>query len=147
MNCVFCQIVHGAASAEVLFQNKNAIAILDINPIHFGHALVIPKTHCETFTDLPESDYLDMMKAMKVVSQAIVQSFQPAGFNIFSNNGTAAGQSVLHCHFHITPRYENDNIKFLLELKKYGEGEIARYAESLRKNIQLLTSANSGYPL
>jgi histidine triad (HIT) family protein len=136
MSCIFCRIVEGSAAAEVLFQNQNAIAILDINPIHYGHALVIPKTHCETFTELPECDYLDMMKAMKVVSKAILKSFQPAGFNIFSNNGKAAGQSVPHCHFHITPRYENDNIKFLLELKKYGDGEITQYAESLRNNIR-----------
>jgi histidine triad (HIT) family protein len=135
-SCIFCRVVQGTTPAEVLFENENVIVILDIHPIHYGHALVIPKTHCETFTDLPECDYTAMMKAMKAVSKAITELFHPEGYNIFSNNGEAAGQSVFHCHFHITPRYQNDNIKFILELKKYQDGEISRCAESLRQNIQ-----------
>lgn len=135
MDCIFCRIIQGKAKSEILYQNANAIAILDINPIHYGHALVIPKTHYETFTDISECDYSDMMQAMHVVSRAILEAFNPEGFNIFSNNGKAAGQSVFHFHFHITPRYLNDNIKFLLELKKYPEGQIAQYADSVRSHI------------
>ena len=143
MDCIFCKIIQGDAKSEVLFENKNAIAILDINPIHYGHALVIPKTHYETFTDLTECDYADMMNALQVVSKAILDAFKPEGFNIFSNNGKAAGQSVFHFHFHITPRYDNDNIKFLLELKKYPDGEITQYADTLRSKIQLRSTGGT----
>ncbi|MFI5252763.1 MAG: HIT family protein [Bacteroidota bacterium] len=139
MSCIFCKIIQGVSPAETLYQNKHAVAILDINPIHYGHALIIPRTHCETFTDLPEGDYLSVMNAMQIVSKAILETFKPAGFNIFSNNGKAAGQSVFHFHFHITPRYDNDNIKFLLSLKKYKDGELFSIAESVRGNIQKIS--------
>ena len=135
MECEFCKIIRGESSAEVLYQNQHAIAILDINPIHYGHALIIPKTHCETFVDMPEDELPDLIYATKIVSQAIVASLKPAGFNIFSNNGKAAGQSVFHFHFHVTPRYDHDNIRFVLDLKKYAGNEMVTFAGRLRKHI------------
>lgn len=135
MQCTFCNIVSGKLPAEILYQNDQAISILDINPIHYGHALVIPKVHCETYLDLPEETYAGLGKATKIVAQAIVNVLQPPGFNIFSNNGKAAGQSVFHFHFHITPRYDDDNIRFVLQLKKYQPDEMAAYAKRLRNSI------------
>jgi histidine triad (HIT) family protein len=139
MNCIFCNIIKGTAPAEVLYESDRALAILDINPIHYGHALVFPKGHAETFLEVPEDELAEVMKALSVVSRAIVQALKPTGFNIFSNNGKAAGQSILHFHFHITPRYEDDNIKFILELKKYGPEELSRYARKLRDYIDKST--------
>ena len=135
MQCEFCKIIRGESSAEIIYQNPNAISILDIKPIHFGHALVIPKTHCENLIEVPDEELLDLIKATKVVSRAIVASLAPEGFNIFSNNGKAAGQSVFHFHFHITPRYNDDDIKFVLKLKNYSENQMSEYAERLRQEI------------
>jgi len=136
-DCAFCTIVRGESSAEVLFRNTHAIAILDINPIHYGHVLVLPKRHGETFLDIPGEELPDLISAMQVVSRALMQSLNPPGFNIFSNNGRAAGQSVFHFHFHITPRYSDDNIRFVLELKKYSGGEMAEYAGRIRQCIDM----------
>ncbi|TAK65498.1 MAG: HIT family protein [Bacteroidetes bacterium] len=136
MECIFCKIVRGESIAEVLYENEHAISILDINPIHFGHALVFPKQHSETFLSVPEEELPDVMKATHIVSKAIVNAFQPEGFNIFSNNGRAAGQSVFHFHLHITPRYVEDDIKFILKLKQYGRGEMNDYANRLRQHIK-----------
>jgi histidine triad (HIT) family protein len=133
--CEFCRIIRGEASAEILYQNQHAIAILDINPIHFGHVLIIPRTHAENFLHVPESELTGLMQATKIVSQAIVDSLKPPGFNIFSNNGRAAGQSVFHFHLHITPRYEDDNIRFVLKLKKYAGKEMSEYAERIRQAV------------
>ncbi len=135
-NCEFCRIIGGESSAETLYANRHSVAILDINPIHFGHVLVIPRTHSETFLDVPEEELHDLILATKVVSQAIVDLLKPQGFNIFSNNGKAAGQSVLHVHFHVTPRYDHDNIQFVLKLKKYTAGEMTDYGERMRRQIQ-----------
>src|ERR1043165_6768211 len=112
MDCIFCEIARGSAPAEILYQNEHAIAILDINPIHYGHALVFPKRHRVTYVDVPAEEMNDVSGAMQKVSGAILSTLKPEGFNIFSNNGKAAGQSVFHFHFHVTPRYENDNIQF-----------------------------------
>jgi len=134
-SCEFCKIITNVVPAEVIYQNNRAVAILDINPIHFGHALVMPRTHCENFLEVPDEDLHDLIKAIKIVTRAIVQSFAPGGFNIFSNNGIAAGQSVFHFHFHITPRYVDDNIKFILQLKKYSKNEMPAYADRIRQYI------------
>ncbi len=137
MQCEFCSIIRGDSTAEILFRNQRAIAILDINPIHYGHVLVIPMTHGSTFLDVPDDDLFDLIKATKVVTQAMVSSLNPPAFNIFSNNGRAAGQSVFHCHFHITPRYDDDNIQFILKLKKYAGDEMSAYADRIRREIRL----------
>lgn len=135
MDCTFCRIVRHEESAEILYENRHTIAILDINPIHYGHALIIPKTHCETFVGLPDEVLSDFILATKVVSEAIVKGLNPSGFNIFSNNGRAAGQSIFHFHFHVTPRYDDDQIKFVLKLKKYENNLLQEYAHRIRKYI------------
>src|SRR6267143_1877350 len=136
IQCKFCKIIRGESDAEVLFKNQHAIAILDINPIHYGHVLVMPQRHRATFVEVPDEELLDLIKATKVVSNAIVKSLHPPGYNVFSNNGKAAGQSVFHFHFHITPRYDDDNIRFVLKLKKYGGDDMAVYAKRIRQQIQ-----------
>lgn len=134
-NCIFCSIIARTTPAEILFENEDALCILDINPIHYGHSLVIPKLHCKDFLDLPPSSFDGVLSAVHTVARATVKSLSLEGFNIFSNNGKIAGQSVFHFHFHITPRYENDNIKFVLELKRYENGAMAEYAEKIRAAI------------
>lgn len=140
MDCMFCKIVRHDENAEILFENRHAIAILDINPIHYGHALIIPKLHCETFVELPDEELSDFILATKVVSHAIVKGLNPSGFNIFSNNGRAAGQSVFHFHFHVTPRYDDDEIKFVLKLKRYENNLMKEYAHRIREHIQPVRS-------
>jgi histidine triad (HIT) family protein len=66
----------------------------------------------------------------------LVQSLKLEGYNLFSNNGTIAGQSVFHFHLHITPRYRDDNIRFVINLKKYSDGEMKQYGVKIRKFIQ-----------
>ena len=134
--CEFCRIIRGETAAEVLFKSAHALAILDINPIHYGHVLVMPLRHYATFLEVPGDELSGLINAVKTVSQAVVRSLRPPGFNIFSNNGKAAGQSVFHFHFHITPRYDDDNIRFVLTLKKYGGDDMLQYANLIRTAIQ-----------
>lgn len=136
MDCIFCKIVQRKLFAEILYENDKVISILDINPIHYGHALVIPKTHCLDFLSIPEDDLHDVLHATQIVARAIVNGLHLDGFNIFSNNGKIAGQSVFHFHMHITPRYPDDNIKFVLQLKTYEDGVLAEYGETIRKQIR-----------
>jgi histidine triad (HIT) family protein len=136
VRCEFCKIINGESEAEILLRTRHSVAILDINPIHYGHVLVMPRLHRETFIDVPAEELSDLINGTKVVSEAIVRSLHPPGFNIFSNNGKAAGQSVFHFHFHITPRYQDDNIRFVLTLKKYTGDGMVRYAERIREQLR-----------
>jgi len=118
-----------------LYQNNDAIAILDIRPIHSGHALIIPKVQSNTFLELPAESFSGIMEATQRISRAMVAGLQLDGFNIFSNNGAVAGQSVFHFHWHVTPRYKNDNVRFDLALKQYSDGQMALFGQHIREFI------------
>lgn len=136
--CPFCKIIAGKAKAEILHEGTASLAFLDINPINFGHALVVSREHFVDFNELPESVLIDIMGSLRLVSRAIVDAFHPAGFNIFNNNGLAAGQSVFHFHFHVAPRYNGDGLKIRQHLKVYESPEqMAEYATMIRGKIQV----------
>ena len=135
MDCIFCRIINHQQPAEILYENNKVISILDINPIHYGHALVIPKIHCRDFLSIPESDLHDVLHVTQIVAGAIVKSLNLEGFNIFSNNGRIAGQSVFHFHMHVTPRFPDDNIKFVLQLKSYKDGLMSEFGNKIRQQI------------
>ena len=133
--CVFCRIIRRELPAEILYETGNVISILDINPIHFGHALIIPKKHCFDFLSVPEEDLCDVLRVAQIVTRGIVGGLNLQGFNVFSNNGEIAGQSIFHFHLHITPRYPDDDIRFVLKLKSYQEGLLSEYGSRIRKHI------------
>ncbi len=137
-SCPFCRIIAGEARAEILYESPGSISFLDINPINFGHALVVSREHFTDFSELPDDVLVDIMRSLRLVSRAIVDSVHPAGFNIFNNNGSAAGQSVFHFHFHIAPRYDGDGLKIRPHLKVYESPEqMAEYAKIIRGKINL----------
>ena len=132
MNCIFCDIINRKANAEILFENEKVLAFLDVRPVNYGHTLVIPKTHSENFLFVCKEDLLELIRITQMISGAITKSINPDGFNIVTNNGTAAGQSVFHFHFHIIPRFNSDEFKFRPLIKKYNDGLIKEYAEKIR---------------
>jgi histidine triad (HIT) family protein len=137
MDCVFCNIIERKAPAEIIYEDEKVIAFLDIKPIHFGHVLVVPKIHSKDFIDIPTEDLHSLINATRIIANALVKSLKPDGYNIFSNNGKAAGQSVFHFHMHITPRYFKDDIHFRLNLKKYEHDEMKDFAEMIKKEINI----------
>jgi histidine triad (HIT) family protein len=137
-DCPFCRIANNMSEAQILFETKHCMAFLDINPINFGHALVVSRKHFIDFSELPDEVLHDVAFALRVVSRAIVESVKPAGFNIFNNNGLAAGQSVFHFHFHIAPRYNGDGLKVKPQLKIYESVEqMSEYADKIRAKIKV----------
>jgi histidine triad (HIT) family protein len=119
MDCVFCDIINGKEEAEILYQDENIISFLDIRPVNYGHTLVIPKKHFDNFLLVPAEKLKNIINGVQILSSAIKNSIDADGFNIVVNNGTAAGQTVFHFHFHIIPRFNNDFAdKIRLELNK-----------------------------
>ncbi|KAB2923607.1 MAG: HIT family protein [Bacteroidetes bacterium] len=136
MSTIFTRIINREIPAEILYETPNVISIIDIMPIHYGHALVIPKKEYRTFVDVPEEEVGELMRAAHKVATALVKTFDLQGYNFFSNNGEVAGQSVFHFHIHVTPRYPNDDISFHLNLKKYADGQMKEVADRIRANIR-----------
>lgn len=75
-----------------------------------GHILVIPKTHKKNILDCDEETLINLMKAVKKVSNHLVDNCGYSGVNLLNASDESAGQSVPHFHIHIIPRKINDNI-------------------------------------
>ena len=107
-DCVFCSIVAEDLPAYRLYEDGHSLAFLDIEPATRGHSLVVPKTHYETTTDMPESLAGRVFKTVHHVSDALESAYQLDGFALVQENGVAAEQDVPHAHVHIIPRYDDD---------------------------------------
>jgi ATP adenylyltransferase len=101
--CPFCHI-----DREIIAENHNALAIADLFPVSKGHCLVIPKIHIESVFELPGSVYLACFNLVKDVKNILQAKHNPDGFNIGINCGIHAGQTVMHAHIHVMPRYKGD---------------------------------------
>lgn len=134
MDCIFCDIANKNAEAEILFENEKFIAFLDINPINYGHTLVIPKTHYDNFLTIPAKDLEELTKVTQYLAGAVKRGMHANGFNIISNNGSSAGQTVYHFHYHIIPRFDND-FHMRPRTIEYAENEISQYAEKIKESI------------
>ncbi len=134
MDCIFCSIVKGELPAYKVYEDEHTFAFLDINPISEGDTLVIPKHHHENLLTASEEDAIMVAKTVKKVANAVKKTFNADGVNILQANGTAAGQSVFHLHFHVVPRKENDGLTLWPPTKPIGRNAI-EIAEKIRKNV------------
>ena len=103
VNCIFCQ-----RDRPVLAETKLSLAFVDSFPVANGHALVIPKRHVATIWELTTEEYTDAFELVRHLKDLMQEKYQPQGFNVGVNCGEAAGQSVMHAHIHIIPRYAGD---------------------------------------
>ena len=134
MDCIFCEIASKDAEAEVIFENENFVAFLDINPVNYGHTLVVPKKHFDNFLTIPTDDLSELTKITQYLAGAFKRALKADGFNIISNNGNSAGQSVFHFHYHIIPRYEND-FHMRPRTIEYKQSEIEIYRDKIKESV------------
>ncbi|HKI79665.1 MAG TPA: HIT family protein [Ignavibacteriaceae bacterium] len=132
MDCIFCDIVSGKEKAEIIYQDENVISFLDIRPINYGHALVIPKTHYENFHAVSPEDLNSVISVTQKVADAVNKGLSTDGINIIANNGVASGQTIFHFHFHIIPRFKTDAFNYRPVLKSYGSGQMKEFADKIR---------------
>ena len=109
-DCLFCKIAAGEIPCAKVYEDEHILAFLDIHPIAKGHTLVLPKAHCPTLLDVPDSEGEYLIGALRRVAKAVQQECGADGFNCIQNNFAAAGQMVFHSHWHIIPRFENDGL-------------------------------------
>lgn len=131
-DCIFCKIVKGTIPSYKIYEDKDTIAFLDINPATRGHCLVVPKNHAANLTEADEKMMASAYTAVKKVGDLLIEKLQPDGMNVLQNNGAAAGQVIPHLHVHLVPRYLDDGIKMPLPMKKAEE-------EALKELQGLLT--------
>ena len=108
--CIFCEIIKGNIPSKKIYENDDVIAILDISQITKGHTLVMPKRHYDNLLDISDEDLKNVSSTVQLVTKMIDKAYSPLGFNIINNCKEAAGQSVMHFHVHIVPRYTNNDL-------------------------------------
>ena len=120
--CIFCN----EKKNNIVNENDHAYASYDPYPVSKKHCLIIPKRHVKDYFDLSEKEILacnQLIKSMKIKIEEKDKSVK--GFNIGTNSGKAAGQSIMHCHVHLIPRREGDvknpqgGVRSVIPLKQY----------------------------
>jgi diadenosine tetraphosphate (Ap4A) HIT family hydrolase len=106
--CAFCDIEKRIDESRIIYQDSTWIAILDGYPVSEGHTLLIPKRHCETYFDLNYLELESLGVTIGIVKRLLDTKYHPNGYNVGVNCGEAAGQTIMHCHVHIIPRYNGD---------------------------------------
>lgn len=112
-DCIFCKIANGEIPSKTLYEDERFRVILDLGAATKGHSLVIPKEHAENLYELPEEFAAEVLPVAKKVAAKMKANLQCDGLNLVQNNGEVAGQTVMHFHLHMIPRYENDGQNIL----------------------------------
>jgi diadenosine tetraphosphate (Ap4A) HIT family hydrolase len=102
--CPFCY----PAQENLVADNTYAVARWDGFPIAEGHTLIIPRRHVASFFECTIEERMAMISLLDVIKEKIDRLYNPDGYNIGLNNGEAAGQTVMHVHMHLIPRYAGD---------------------------------------
>lgn len=110
MNCVFCKILNKEIPSYKIYEDEYTYAFLDIAEDVDGHTLIIPKKHVCNVLDVDEETLTHVMNTTKKIMNHYVDDLKFDGCNILNASGEAAQQSVMHLHFHVIPRKNNDQI-------------------------------------
>jgi len=102
--CPFCSLPQD----RIISENESTVTIRDGFPVSRGHTLIILKRHIESLFDCNPDEKADILQALEEAKVALDKEFSPDGYNMGINDGIAAGQTVMHLHIHLIPRYKGD---------------------------------------
>lgn len=123
--CVFCDIIDGKIPSKKVYEDDEILSILDISQTTKGHTLVMPKKHYENFLQMPKDEYENLMAKVQMIASKVVKNMNANGCNILINTNEVAGQTVMHTHVHIIPRYDaNDTVNFSFSENKFDLDEV-----------------------
>ena len=103
--CIFCKI----RKDELRFENELAYSSTDSYPVSKFHSLIVPKRHVKNYFEMNNKEIQACNELiLKTKEQILKEDPNVKGFNIGTNDGKVAGQSIMHCHIHLIPRRECD---------------------------------------
>lgn len=121
--CIFCNITQGIWDSKKVYEDDKVMAILDLSQQTPGHTLIMPKAHYDNLLEMPEDLLAHIMSIAKMLAKKYEVRLGATGFNLVNNCNEVAGQTVMHFHLHLIPRYDGDKSK-LLFVNNY-DGSIA----------------------
>ncbi|OMJ23937.1 Hit family protein 1 [Smittium culicis] len=132
-NCLFCKIIKGVIPSVKLLETELSYAFLDIGPLSKGHALVIPKYHAEKTHQVPDEYLADILPQTRKLALAMGLT----DYNILQNNGAIAHQEVMHVHYHLIPKPDEETgLKMHWKPISQTQEELKAFAESVSKNLK-----------
>jgi len=130
-NNVFAKILRGEIPSHKVYEDAQTLAFMDVMPQADGHTLVIPKVEAESMLDVPPEALAATIVTTQRVARAVKAAFAAPGILVAQLNGSAAGQSVFHIHFHIVPRRAGLDLK--LHAREMADPAVlAAHAERIR---------------
>jgi histidine triad (HIT) family protein len=127
-NCIFCKITNKEIPSDIIYEDKEMISFLDVNPVNKGHLLLIPKEHHCWMTDVPDELLTKLFMKSKELMRQLKEKLE-ADFVVLSIVGT----DVPHFHIHILPRYKSDGLANFWPTKTYTEGEMQEYLRKIKE--------------
>ncbi len=106
--CDFCNKT--VLKKQLVYKDKLASIIYPQRPIVFSHLMIIPNRHVERFEDLTSEEIINMSQLVKKSFRIFKSEEKACGFNLFTNDGTKAGQKIPHIHWHIFFRFEQEPV-------------------------------------
>lgn len=135
-DCIFCKIIRGEIPSHKIYEDDDVIAILDISQATRGHALVLPKEHYPNFLATPKEVMHKVMDVAQRIGQVAIAVLGARGVNILSNVNKEAGQTIMHYHVHVIPRYTADT-GFQITLKDHADDKslLPSLANKIKNNL------------
>jgi len=106
--CLFCRIAAGEVPVSTVAASPEALAFLDLHPHAPGHTIVIPRTHAATLAECPQEAVGPLFELAQEAARKLESALGCPGMTIGINQGTVAGQGVMHLHVHLMPRFAGD---------------------------------------
>jgi histidine triad (HIT) family protein len=106
--CIFCELIHGGGEVSICYEDSQALAFMDIQPVNPGHVLVVPRQHYESLADLPADLARHLFDVALRLAPIVRRLADADGLNVIVNSGASAGQDVFHYHVHVIPRRTED---------------------------------------
>ncbi len=135
-DCLFCKIARKEIPADIVYEDQDTMAFLDIRPINPGHTLLIPKKHSTNLYDTDDEVLRKLAPVLKKVAIAVKKAVNADGMNIGMNNEGAAGQIIMHPHFHIIPRSGTDGHRHWHGIENFPKEESKRLEEKIKEKLQ-----------
>ncbi|OII71024.1 HIT domain-containing protein [Cryptosporidium andersoni] len=135
---VFAKILRSEIPSYRVYEDENCLAFLDAFPVVMGHTILIPKTKCINILDTPEDVASKVLSKLPIIAEAVKKATGATGINIISNAGSDAGQAVFHTHFHIIPRFSEDNLlAFPKSIGMINSEEANHIQELIKSNLNV----------
>jgi histidine triad (HIT) family protein len=107
---IFSRIIRGEIPCHRVYEDERVLAFLDVGPLSPGHTLVVPKEAAATLDQLSDESAAAIGRLLPRLCRAVMKATGATAYNVLQNNGAAAHQAVLHVHFHIIPRLDDEGL-------------------------------------